>query len=295
MFNNDEKEVNEFELCNISPEKTATIMVDKISESFCPIIFLGEDRCLNNPSPVTESLRTLGAWNTLISTTEYSKCIKPIHDKNTLLGLDCADINIASELIRQKILSDVYGTFISALDQGMCERKDLLHYFYIRETVYHNLQDTGIISAEIKNLIHNAVHCFTSHNVYDENKLDEQAAVLINISGLLSTAVISAINCSIESAVNDIMYRIHVVPNQNDIERKLRSAFNLNMGVNEGFWIYAAATLKGAIINDIDPYYSAITKTCKDSLLEILYTNSFTYIDSYKDLHIAEKNKKQQQ
>lgn len=287
MFNN-ENEVNEFELCNISPEKTAAIMNDKISESFCPVIFLGENTYLNEPSPITESLRTLAVWNTMAVTTGYKKCITPIQSTHELSTLDMADTDLTVYLIKQKILADVYGSFISALDQGMCEKRDLLHYFYIREKVY-NLLYEGPLSYKINSIITSAVGSFSSYYAYDKNKMADSQAFLINLSGLLSTTIISAINCGIESAVNDIMYRIHVIPNQNDIERKMRAAFNLTMRVDEGFWIYAANALKTAILNDIDPCLHVITSTCKNTLIDIIYTNSFVYLDACNDL--MEKNK----
>ena len=285
MFTNDE-EKNEMELVECmqcGPSKTAAIMNAKIAESFCPVIFLGEDAYLNEPSPITESLRTLATWNTMASTTEYKKCVAPIQSTLEMSTLDIADSNLTRYLIKEKILADVYGSFISALDQGMCEKRDLLHYFYIREKVY-NLLHEGQLSYQMDSMITSAVGSFTSYNAYDKNKMADSQAFLINLSGLLSSTIITAINCGIESAVNDIMYRIHVIPNQNDIERKMRAAFNLTMRVDEGFWIYAADALKAAILNDIDPCLHVITSTCKNTLIDIIYTNSFVYRDADKDL-----------
>jgi hypothetical protein len=64
----------------------------------------------------------------------------------------------------------------------------------------------------------------------------------------------------------------------------MRAAFNLTMRVDEGFWIYAADALKAAILNDIDPCLHIVTSTCKNTLIDIIYTNSFVYNDAGKDL-----------
>lgn len=288
MFTNDNKQVPiDSQKIAKQSEDVMGVMFDSISESFCPVIFLGEDSYLNNPSPVTESLRTLSTWNAVVSTAEFPSCVYPLkNDTSKLYRLSYTEEAVTVYLIRQKVLSDAFGSFIAALDQGLCERKNLLHYFYIREAVRDNLFGMGSIPdlyMEITHLIHDSVICFTSHNVYSDENMEAQKAFLLNAAGLLSSTIISAINCGIENAVNDIMYRVHTNPNQNDLERKMRQAFNLDMRVEEGFWIYAADCLKSAIMRDVEICYPIITSVCRDTLMDIMYTNCYVYRDFAKD------------
>lgn len=294
MFNNENTgELQNMDISKISedPEKVRNIMLNRIeNEAFCPIIFLG-DKQLQSAPPITDSLRTLATWNTLVNTTEYIKCIAPIKSIDKLHILATTDADTTSELVRQKILSDVFANFTAALDRNEYN-KDLLHYFYLRETVYNYLYDSNMsaFANNIKCIIYDSIYSFSTYNVYSNALLEEQKAYLVNMAGLLSSTIISAINCAIENAINDILYRVHTNPNINDIERKLRYAFNLKMSVEEGFWVYAADKLKNSILYDMGDCYNTISGLCKDNIFDILYTNCYVYNDALKNRKHELKN-----
>ena len=283
MFNNkaNNNEVNT-ESCNCKNDEGHHCLKEMRNlavNDLCPIIFNDE-----------KNLETSNQHPELIlasSNLEAMKYDLSMFPYSYLSSLHRTSVDMFIETLINRIKEESLLSILTTMDLlDNTTDSFYLKYFNIRETIEQKMRAHNIIDKVFVK--------FTNARPYSMNDLSQTAFdntrnlcdLYANfIFNAIMSVVIDAINC----AVDDIIMRVHIIPNIMELKRDIIKLYNPPKEDvdNERFWLYADCTIKNTIVSTIR-YYSA--QSILENIINIFATAHETSYFIYDDT-MEEKSK----
>ena len=290
MFHNDNKkdEVVTTEN-NISIESKQ--LIHEMREAFCPIIFndvneepLAYDNASNFP------MFSLGA-NNLSSTVALDKdpgelTIIQLH------GLDSSNKNLALQILTNRIKEETLMSVMSLFDSIDFEMKDFfLKYFWIRETIERKIRENNLIDKICHNLVYS--HAFSAIDPTKE-AIESTVKFRNRVSDQCFTAIVSILNDAINESVDNVLLRIHLIPNIAELKDEIVKRFDVPKEDQSAdrFWILADISIKNNLSESLMLAYPVIKQNIQNIIDSFHYTGFYIYEDELEDAYKKAEEKR---
>ena len=290
MFHNDNKKDEVVTTKNdVSPESKQ--FIHDMREAFCPIIFNDvNEKPLTYDNASNFPMFSLGV-NNLASTIVLDKdpgelTIHQLH------GLDSSNKNLALQILTNRIKEETLMSIMSLFDSIDFEMKDFfLKYFWIRETIERKIREDNLIDK----VCHSFVYSHTFSAIDPTKESIESTAKLRNIvTNQCFTAVVSILNDAINESVDNVLLRIHLIPNIAEVRDEIIKIFNVPKEDQSAdrFWVLADISIKNNLSESLMLTYPVIKQNIQNIMDSFHYTGFYIYEDELEDAYKKAEEKR---
>lgn len=262
----------------------------KQRKALCPITFT-DNGLLTNYQPFVEPIHMFTAMNGSIAK-------NPKHSLNPLSiselrGLDNNNRNIIILNTKNYIKQQSFLSFCGYLDSLYISQSYIFNFLNIKETVLDHLNRNYSIDNILSKFYFSSDTGFSSMDLDDEDRIMATVSYSENITLQIANVILLDISSAVESAVNDIILQIHVVPNIKEIYNELckmsPTLREIYQKTPSSFPISAATFIKENIMNNIEDLFSRAIIPAIDQAIKYSGMSMYYIYGDYAKLKIEDE------
>ena len=261
--NNEVVEKRELPECASPLRHYAEAVRTTINDHVYPMIYMDDEKALTSDTPYNETIKTIAEFQ-MNNFESYKTMLDPLFDSDSTALLNKHYVGLTARALSNQIKQETVLSVFSALDNSYIQSTGILNFVYIREMIW----DDMLHNMGINQIILDTITKLCSYKVENKLAMANNYAYIKNMSGILSCEIIRTLNNCIEKAVNYVLMRVRMIPNEDKLVTLLEQTFGGLKRTDPNFWLMACSTLKHVLYEDISATYSLIIKRCSDLFAE---------------------------